>query len=79
MTHSGTLYEKEVGTGLVVNSEKKNHETLFAPQGITYQTSNPKNSKLTKQSVPWKSTAGKVTEWSRCRISSTDSIGRTAL
>ena len=52
MTHSSILYEKEVGAGLVANSEKKkkkrNRETHFPPQLV--------------QSVPWKSTAGKVTD-----------------
>ena len=28
MTHSSILYEKEVGAGLVVNSEKKKKETV---------------------------------------------------
>ena len=35
MTHSSTLYEKEVGAGLVVNSEKKKKETvrpIFLPK-----------------------------------------------
>ena len=64
MTHSSTLYEREVGDGLVVNSEKKkrNRETHFPPQGITYQTSNRKKKTKKKQLVPWKSTAGKVTD-----------------
>ena len=56
MTHSSILYEKEVGAGLVANSEKKkkrNRETHFPPQGITYQTSNrkKKNKKKTISTV----------------------------
>ena len=53
MTHSSTLYEREVGASLDVNGEKKknNRETLFAPQGITYQTSNRKNNNNKKKTV----------------------------
>ena len=53
MTHSSTLYEREVGDGLVVNSEKKkrNRETHFPPQGITYQTSNRQNQNKTMSTV----------------------------
>ena len=63
MTHSSTLYEKEVGVGLVVNSEKKKKETvrpILLPQAshIKHQIEKTK----AKQLVPWKSTAGKVTD-----------------
>ena len=54
MTHSSILYEKEVGAGLVANSEKKkkrNRETHFPPQGITYQTSNRQNQNKTMSTV----------------------------
>ena len=57
MTHSSTLYEKEVGAGLVVDSvKKKNCVTHFAPQGLTYQTLNRKKqtNKQTKQNISYR-------------------------
>ena len=63
MTHSSTLYEKEVGAGLVVNSEEKKETVrpILLPKASHIKHQIEKKNK-TKQLVPWKSTAGKGSE-----------------
>ena len=56
MTHSGTLYEKEVGAGLVVESEKKKTEwPILLPKAshIKHQIKKQTN-KQTKQNISYR-------------------------
>ena len=58
MTHSSILYEKEVGAGLVANTVRP----IFLPKASHIKHQIEKKEQKKKQLVPWKSTAGKVTD-----------------
>ena len=70
MTHSSTLYEKEVGAGLVVDSVKKKKlcDPFCSPRPDISNIKSKKTNKQTnktKHFVPWKSTTGNVTKFRR--------------